>query len=193
MVLAMIEVALGAAAAVLIAVSGMALLRRQLTLLQPEVSPPALVAMVVGGVAFGFGLLYASPEAAAFRPAAMFDSRGPWMIGLVELLARHGAPGFAALRDLAGAAAWPDSRAGLYAWIGLAGVAALLWPALRVQDGAARRRCVIVGALTVMLLALYVHLMAQLAAWLAAQLGFWLLGLALLLLQRLRYRYRYPC
>ncbi len=148
-----------------------------------------LVAIATGAIA-GAGLLAAAPDHSLFHPARIFASDGPWAIDLPELLRDHALPGSATLRALVAAQRGGQGAATVAAWLALAGLLGGWMLARRLWQGRARLRAFGAFLLLVLLTALQLHYAAHLLAWLAAQLGFWLFALALLIFQRWRYRPR---
>ncbi len=145
-----------------------------------------LVAISTGAIA-GAGLLAAAPDPSLFRPARIFASDGPWAIGLPALLRDHALPGRATLRALVTALRGGEGAATVAGWLALAGLVGGGVLARRLWQGRARLRAFGAFLLLVLLTALQLHYAAHLLAWLAAQLGFWLFAVALLLFQRWRY------
>jgi hypothetical protein len=147
---------------------------------------PRLLAIGTGAVAGG-GLLAAAPDLSLFHPASIFATDGPWTIGLPELLRRHALPGAAALRALPAGLSGLHGATTLAAWLAVAGLVGGGVLVRRLWRGWARLRAFGGFLLLVLLTALQLHLAVHLLAWLAAQLGFWLFALALVLFQRWRY------
>lgn len=149
---------------------------------------PLLRLLALGcGVALGAGLLAAAPDASIFHPARIFVADGPWAIGLGELLARHALPRAEAMRALPAALLAWHGAATAAAWLALAGLLGGFVLARRLWRGRTRLRAFGAFLLLVLLAAVQLHYAAHLLAWLAAQLGFWLFALALLLFQRWRH------
>jgi hypothetical protein len=149
---------------------------------------PLLRLLALGtGAAAGAGLLAAAPDPSIFHPGRIFAADGPWAIGLMEFLDRHSLPGAEALRALPGALFAPRGAATAAAWLALAGLACGGVLARRLWQGSTRLRGFCAFLLLVLLAAVQLHYAANLLAWLAARLGFWLFALALLLFQRWRY------
>ncbi|WP_372618073.1 hypothetical protein [Falsiroseomonas sp.] len=145
-----------------------------------------LLALGTGTVA-GAGLLAAAPDPSIFHPARIFAAEGPWAIGLGELLGQHALPRAEALQALPAALFALQGTATAAAWIALAGLACGGVLARRLWRGRTRLRAFAAFLLLVLLSMVQLHYTAHLLAWLAAQLGFWLFALALLLFQRWRY------
>jgi hypothetical protein len=155
-----------------------------------EAVPLLHVLAVATGLALGLGLLAAMPDAAAFRPSRIFAAESPWAIGIAGFLAEHALPRRAALAGLAAAMAEPAGLAGLAGWLAVAGLLAGLIMVLRLWQGRARGRAFGAFLLLALCTALLLHYGLNLLTWLAAQLGFWVFALALLLFQRWRYGLR---
>lgn len=146
------------------------------------------VAALLAGLAGAAALLLAAPDRASFEPVRLFAANGPWQRADAAEALRLALPGLAALRGalaaMAGgslvqmAAGWLASGAVLVGvgalWRGCAGRS--LWLGLV--------GFVVMAVLT----ALAMHIATRLLAWGMAQLGFWLLLLALLGLQAWRHR-----
>jgi len=151
------------------------------------VVPLLHVAALAAGCCLGLSLMLASPDGEAFRLGRIFAEDGPWMIGLADFLRHHALPGPGDFRSLAAAMIGFDGLAGIAGW--LAGLLLLggCIIALRWWRGRARLRALAAFLLLAGLGAMLLHYAANLFAWLAAQLGFWVFALLLLAFQRWRY------
>jgi hypothetical protein len=140
------------------------------------------------GAALGAALLLAAPDRAIFEPWRVLAADGPWAGGVAALVGTHGLPRAGAFAALPGALAGGDFAVAFLAWLALLGLLHGVITALRLWDGAARRRALGAFVLLGLHTALLVHLGLHLAGWFAAQLGPWSLALALIAFQRWRYR-----
>jgi hypothetical protein len=155
-----------------------------------EAVPLLRLLAVATGALLGVALLLAAPHVGAFLPDGMFAPRGPWSIGLRDLLVRHAVPAPEAMQALVGAMVALDALAALPGWIAAAGAVQGAVLARRLWYGPAQRRAFLAFLFLALHMALLLHWTAHLLAWIAAQLGIWLFALALLLFQRWRYRPR---
>ncbi len=150
----------------------------------PLVRVLALGTGALGGVA----LVVAGAPPGAFLPGGLFDADGPWAVGIAQVLSRHALPSAATLVALRDAMLAPAGLAGLAGWLAIGGVLLGAATARRLWYGQDRIRAFGAFLLLALHTALLVHYTTHLLAWFAAQLGFWLFALALLVFQRWRYR-----
>lgn len=146
------------------------------------------VAALLAGLAGAAALLLAAPDRASFEPVRLFAAGGAWQgAGPVDAL-RLALPERAALSGALAAVAGGTLAQMAAGWLAMG--------AVLVGIGALWRRCAgrslwlgLAGfAAMAVLTALAMHVATRLLAWGMAQLGFWLLLLALLGLQAWRYR-----
>lgn len=153
-------------------------------------APPdlACAAALAAGLAGAAALLLAAPDRASFEPARLFAAQGGWhAIAPWEVL-RHALPDGAALRGALGALSGGTLGQMAAAWLAAAAlVAGAAVIARRCRGRALWLGLAAFGALALGA-ALAMHVATRLLAWGLAQLGFWLLLLALLALQAWRRR-----
>ncbi len=172
---------------------GAALFQRTATRLGAP-APWLTAAALASGLAAAAALLLAAPDRSAFEPARLFAAGAPWQgtpwqgatvtavlaLALPDAAALHGA-----LAALAGAGSLWQAMAG---WLALAAFALGIAAAWRRCTGRPRALTLAAFAAMATATALVVHYATQLLAWGLAQIGFWLLLLALLALQAWRRR-----
>lgn len=150
---------------------------------------PLLRMLALGtGALGGLALIAAGAPPGAFLPGGLFDAQGPWSIGIAEALVRHALPSLATLGTLRDAMLASAGMAAVVGWMALGGVLLGAAAARRLWYAPDRARAFGAFLLLAIHTALLLHYAAHLLAWFAAQLGFWLFALALLLFQRWRYR-----
>ena len=151
----------------------------------PLLTPAALAC----GLAAAAALLLAAPDRTAFAPGRLFDATSPWQAATPDAVLALALPEAAALRGALAALAGAGSPAqAAAAWLAAACFALGLAAAWRSPPGRPRRLALAAFAAMAAATALSVHYATQLLAWGLAQIGFWLLLLALLALQVWRRR-----
>jgi hypothetical protein len=155
-----------------------------------EAVPALRAAGAVAGLALGLAFLATTPDPAAFLPGRMLDGAAPWSLGLGRFLADHALPGAGAGVALLDALRNPAGIGGLAAWGAVVALACGVAVATRLWNGSDALRAIAAVLLQAGLVATLLHYGLHLAGWLAAQMGFWTFGLALLLFQRRRYAER---
>lgn len=146
------------------------------------------VAALAAGLAGAAALLLAAPDRASFEPARLFAAGGAWHgAGPGEILLRA-LPDGAALRGALGALTGGTMAQVAAGWLAVAALATGVGVIARGCRG--RSLWLGLGAFAALALgtALAMHVATRLLAWGLAQLGFWLLLLALLALQAWRRR-----
>ena len=146
------------------------------------------VAALLAGLAGAAALLLAAPDRASFEPVRLFAAGGPWQRADAAAALRLALPEQAALHGALAALAGGSLAQMAAGWLAVG--------AVLVGIGALWRRCAgralwlgLAGfASMAVLTALATHVATRLLAWGMAQLGFWLLLLALLGLQAWRHR-----
>ncbi|WP_137125867.1 hypothetical protein [Roseomonas sp. HF4] len=152
-----------------------------------EAVPALRAAGAVAGLALGLALLATTPDPAAFLPGRMLEAAAPWSLGLGRFLSDHALPGVGAGAALLDALRNPAGIGGLAAWGSAMALACGVAVATRLWNGIDALRAMAAVLLQAGLVAALLHYGLHLAGWLAARMGFWTFGLALLLFQRWRY------
>lgn len=149
---------------------------------------PALrAAGVAAGLALGLALLATTPDPAAFLPGRLLAGAAPWDLGLGRFLSDHALPGAGAGLALLDALRNAGGVGSLAAWAAAAALAYGIAVGTRLWNGIDALRATAAVLLQAGLVATLLHYGLHLAGWLAAQMGFWSFGLALLVFQHWRY------
>jgi hypothetical protein len=176
--------------AVAIALGLLRLATAAYALVAPATAGVVPVLHVVGLAAagtLGFALLLATPHADAFRLGRILDAEGPWAVGLGGFLRGFALPGPETLAALLHGLRRPQGIGDVLGWLAVSLVVAGLWLSFRLWRGRSRLRAMAALLVMALLGALLLHYAVNLFAWLAAQLGFWVFALLLLVFQRWRY------